>query len=99
MLVLACFVDTLEFACSAGTRFANSRRVQFRMVTPVELQLDQRQMEHMTAEEQRDYIQALYNEQVSSRYITLHSDITSTRSATSILVGVCRCLVCAMAQV
>ena len=38
--------------------------LDLRMVTPVELQIDPKQTENMTAEEQQQYIQALYNQQV-----------------------------------
>ena len=38
--------------------------IDLRMVTPVELQIDPNDTQNMTAEEQREYIQNLYNEQV-----------------------------------
>ena len=40
--------------------------LDLRMVTPVELQIDPKQTENMTAEEQQQYIQALYNQQVNT---------------------------------
>lgn len=44
--------------------FQKQRKIlDLRMVTPVELQLDSEQTENMTAEEQQQYIQSLYNEQ------------------------------------